>query len=372
MGQDKKYMQQALKLAAKGFGGAEPNPLVGCVIVKGNQIIGQGWHKEFGGPHAEIIAIEDCKNLGANPKDSTMYVTLEPCCHQGKTGPCTDAIIAAKVAKVFVATTDPSIHAGGKGIEQLRNSGIKVEIGLCETEAKILNAPFMKFAATSKTWVILKWAQSMDGKMAWADGAAGERWISGEQSRKDVQKLRKRVQGILVGINTVLADDPLLTVRFSKNKKPIRIVLDNNFRIPPDGRLTATAKDVPVLIAAWHKAVEANPQKAGELRQKGVEILSCPDTYGRSNLHFIIDELSRRGIEQLLVEGGPTVISSFLKEALVDECMVYISPKILGAKGTADISEPMTKLSEVVGLNHVGIQQFDQDVRLSGYIRKFQ
>ena len=369
---DKKYMNAALNLAAKGLGGAEPNPLVGCVIVKGNQIIGQGWHREFGGPYAEIMAIEDCKNLGANPKGATMYVTLEPCCHQGKTGPCTDAIIAAKVAKVFAAAIDPSAHAGGKGIEQLRNAGIKVELGLCEIEAKILNAPFMKFAATGKTWVILKWAQTIDGKMAWADGAAGQRWISGEQSRKDVQKLRKRVQGILVGINTVLADDPLLTVRFDKNKKPIRIVLDNNLRIPTDCSLTATAKDVPLLIAAWHGAVEANPQKAEELRQKGVEILACPDTYGGSNLHFIVDELSRRGIEQLLVEGGPAVISSFLKEGLTDECIVYIAPNILGVKGTVDISQPMAKLCEVVGLNHVDVQQLDQDVRLSGYIRKFQ
>jgi diaminohydroxyphosphoribosylaminopyrimidine deaminase/5-amino-6-(5-phosphoribosylamino)uracil reductase len=276
------------------------------------------------------------------------------------------------VAKVFIAAIDPSAHANSKGIEQLRNAGIKVELGLCETEAKILNAPFMKFAATGKTWVILKWAQSIDGKMAWADGAAEQRWISGEQSRKDVQKLRRRAQGILVGINTVLADDPLLTIRFDKNKKPIRIVLDNNFRIPTDCSLTATVKDVPVLIAALRGAVEANPQKAQELRQKGVEILAYPDTQGWSNLHFIIDELSRRGIEQLLVEGGPAVISSFLKEGLADECIVYIAPKILGAKASTDISQPMAKLGEAVELNHVDIQQFDQDVRLSGYIGKFQ
>lgn len=165
---DENYMQMALKLARHGIGSVEPNPAVGCIIVKGGQIIGKGWHKKFGGPHAEINALQDCGTLGVNPRGAAMYVTLEPCCHQGKTGPCTDAIIAAGLAKVFVATIDPSPHAGGKGIEQLRAAGIQIQTGICETEAKLLNAPFIKFASGGSCWVTLKWAQSIDGKLAWA------------------------------------------------------------------------------------------------------------------------------------------------------------------------------------------------------------
>jgi len=211
---DIKYMGMALKLAQRGIGMVEPNPAVGAIIIKANQIVGRGWHEKFGGPHAEINALQDCKTLGVNPRGATMYVTLEPCSHQGKTGPCTEAIIAAGLAKVFVATIDPSKHANGAGLEQLRNAKIQVHTGLCETEARLLNAPFIKFAATGKCWVILKWAQSIDGKLAKTEPRpSGSGWISGEESRKDVHKLRQRVGGILVGINTVLADDPLLTAR---------------------------------------------------------------------------------------------------------------------------------------------------------------
>ncbi|MHC4361063.1 MAG: bifunctional diaminohydroxyphosphoribosylaminopyrimidine deaminase/5-amino-6-(5-phosphoribosylamino)uracil reductase RibD, partial [Planctomycetota bacterium] len=183
------YMQTALRLARRGIGSVEPNPAVGCIIVKGNQIIGKGWHKAFGGPHAEINALEDCKMLGISPAGATMYVTLEPCCHHGKTPPCTQAIIDAKIKRVYVATVDPSEHAGCKGIEELRSAGIHVETGLCQTEARMLNAPFIKFAKTGRPWVILKWAQTIDGKVAWADGNE-QRWISSQASRKDVQKLR--------------------------------------------------------------------------------------------------------------------------------------------------------------------------------------
>ncbi len=206
--QDTNHMQAALKLAQRGIGSVEPNPAVGCIIIKGNQIAGKGWHKKLGGPHAEINALEDCKMLGINPEAATMYVTLEPCCHHGRTGPCTDAIIAAGLARVVVAMPDPSEHAGGRGIEQLRNAGIDVHVGLCQDQAKLLNAPFFKFATTGRTWVIVKWAQSIDGKLSYADQAE-TRWISGQRSRKDAHKLRRRVQAILVGVNTVLADDPL-------------------------------------------------------------------------------------------------------------------------------------------------------------------
>ncbi|MGB2809566.1 MAG: bifunctional diaminohydroxyphosphoribosylaminopyrimidine deaminase/5-amino-6-(5-phosphoribosylamino)uracil reductase RibD [Sedimentisphaerales bacterium] len=369
-GQDKKYMQVALKLARRGIGSVEPNPSVGAVVVKANQVIGKGWHRKFGGPHAEINALQDCETLGVTPRGATMYVTLEPCCHQAKTGPCTEAIIAAGVAKVVVATIDPSEHANGKGIEQLRNAGIEVETGICEAQARLLNAPFFKFAGTGKTWVILKWAQSIDAKVAYADTSRQLQWISGEQSRKDVHKLRRRVQAILVGINTVIADDPLLTARPDKGKKAARIVLDSRLRIPLDCRLLATTKKAPVLILTTQQTLRVNPQIVEKITKKGAEVLAYPEHYGSSNLHFLTCELAKRDIAQLLVEGGPTVIASFLREELVDQIVVYIAPKILGCSGSVPITESMAALTEAVGLHHVEIERFGDDVRLTGLSKK--
>jgi len=368
--QDEKYMWVALRLARRGIGSVEPNPAVGAVIVKANQIIGSGWHKKFGGPHAEINALEDCKTLGVNPRGAVMYVTLEPCSHEGKTGPCTQTIIEAGLAKVFVATIDPSEHAGGKGIEQLRNAGIEVQTGICETEARVLNAPFIKFVAIGRCWVTLKWAQSIDGKVAWAQKSDERQWISSEQSRKDVHKLRRRAQAILVGINTVIADDPLLTPRPSKGKKLIRIVLDNNLRIPLDCKLIKTARKSPVLIYTSENTVRANPEIAEKMTKKGAELLAYPDTQGRSNLYFLLDELSKRSIAHLIVEGGPRVLTSFLREALADEIVVYIAPRILGTQGSAEITGPMAELTQAVGLHHVDIKRFGDDIRLTGLTEK--
>jgi len=369
--QDVKYMNAALRLARRGIGSVEPNPAVGCIIIKANQIIGKGWHKKFGEIHAEINAIEDCKTLGATPQGATMYVTLEPCCHQGKTGPCTKAIIDAGLAKVVVAAIDPSKHNNGKGIEQLRNAGIEVTTGICETEAKLLNAPFIKFASTGRCWVILKWAQSIDGKLAYAGSGTGleavPRWISNELSRKNAQNLRRRAGAILVGINTVLADDPLLTVRPSKGKKPLRIVLDSSLRIPLNCKLLRTAKKSPVLILSGQQAVQANPQIVERIVKKGAEVLACPDTQGQSNLYFLVDELGKRGITQLLVEGGPTVLASFLKERLADEINVYISPKILGVRGSASIAESLAQLTDIVNFRCIDTKRFGDDICLTGF-----
>jgi diaminohydroxyphosphoribosylaminopyrimidine deaminase/5-amino-6-(5-phosphoribosylamino)uracil reductase len=359
------YMQTALKLARRGIGSVEPNPAVGCIIVKGNQIIGKGWHKRFGGPHAEINALEDCKMLSISPTGATMYVTLEPCCHQGKTPPCTQAIIDAKIKRVYVATVDPSEHAGCKGIEELRNAGIHVETGLCQLEARMLNAPFIKFAKTGRPWVILKWAQTIDGKVAWADGGK-QRWISSGASRKDVQKLRRRASAILVGINTVIADDPLLTARPAGKRPLTRIVLDSNLRIPLDCKLLKTAKKTPVLILVRRQVLEAEPQKSELLAQKGAELLAYPDMQGRSNLHFLLEELSKRRFPQLLIEGGPTVIASFLKERLADELIVYIAPKILGSKASASIAQTLGQVTEALSLSSIDIKRFDDDVRITG------
>ncbi len=362
-----KYMRAALKLAQRGIGLVEPNPAVGCVIVKGGKIIGRGWHRKFGGPHAEINALEDCRRKGISARGATMYVTLEPCCHYGKTPPCTDAIIAAKLAKVVVATIDPSRHANGKGIRQLKKAGVDVHVGVCKKEAQQLNAPFFKFAATGKCWVILKWAQSADGFLA---RKGGKRWITSSKSRKDAHKIRRRVQGILVGINTVIADDPLLTARPSRGRKPVRIVLDSFLRIPLDCRLLATARKIPVLVATGNEVMKKKSSKARKIAEKGVELLAVPERRGKLDLKFLLNGLAGRGVAQLLVEGGAEVISSFLKRGFGDEICVYIAPKALGRKGKVKISQPMAGLAKGTGLEYLDIKQFGNDIRLTGLLKR--
>jgi diaminohydroxyphosphoribosylaminopyrimidine deaminase/5-amino-6-(5-phosphoribosylamino)uracil reductase len=365
-GQDEKFMRLALRLAEKGIGLVEPNPAVGCVITDAGREIGKGYHKKFGGPHAEINAIENCKALGFKPEGATMYVTLEPCCHQGKTGPCTQAIIAAGIRRVVAATLDPSAHAGGTGVEQLQRAGIEVEVGLCEQEAKLVNAPFFKYATTGRCWVILKWAQTIDGKLAFADPSPERRWITSEASRNDAHKLRRRAGAVIVGIKTVLADDPMLTPRPSTGKKPLRVVLDDSLRVPPACRLLRTTRTSPVLIYAREEAAKANSKAVEQITEKGAELLTWPDTPDGSNLPFLLESLSQRGVAQVLVEGGPTVLASFLKQGLADEICVYIAPKILGAAGAAWIGEPTANLVQAIQLSHVSIKAFGEDARIRG------
>jgi len=366
-------MQSALKLAEKGIGSVEPNPAVGCIIIKSGQVIGRGYHKKFGGPHAEINALEDCKKLGVKPAGATMYATLEPCCHQGKTGPCTKAIIEAGIARVVAATWDPSPLANGKGIEQLRQAGIEVKVGPCEEQARRLNAPFFKYVTTGRPWVVLKWAQSIDGKLAYTDvpqveasSPAPQRWITNEASRSDAHRLRRRVGAIVVGVNTVVKDDPLLTPRPSKGKKPLRVVLDGSLHIPLNCRLLRTIKTSPVLIYASEEAVAANPKAAERITKKGAGLLTYPAAGEGSNLPHLVEQLGKRGVAQVLVEGGPHVLAAFLRERLADEVCVYISPKILGATGTAWIGEPMADLMQTLQLDHVHVKAFGEDTRIDG------
>jgi diaminohydroxyphosphoribosylaminopyrimidine deaminase/5-amino-6-(5-phosphoribosylamino)uracil reductase len=333
MAADINFMKSALVLAKKGLGTVEPNPAVGCVIVKDNKIIGKGWHKNFGGAHAEINALKNCKQ---SPAGATMYVTLEPCCHFGKTPPCTNAIIKAGIKKVVAAVGDPTKKVGGKGFKILKNAGIGVETGICKNEAEKLNAPFFKFAKTKKPWVIVKWAQSKDGFLARTDK---KRWISNSQSRKDVQKLRKKVQAILVGINTVIEDNPKLTVRPDNRSQPLRIVLGNRLKLPRDCNLLKPVKKSPVYI------------------------------FNGRNLNNVLAKLDKKNVQQLLVEGGAKVITSFLKSRLADEIIVYTSKERLGKKGKIKTSQIMKNLYNRLKINHFDKRLFTKDVRLTGFIK---
>jgi len=366
--QDTKYMQTALGLARRGLGSVEPNPAVGCVIVKADQVIGRGWHRQYGGPHAEVNAIQDCQTIGASPDGATLYVTLEPCCHQGQTGPCTDAVIAAGLRRVVVATGDPSKHVRGAGLKQLQQAGIEVVTGVCEEEARLVNAPFFRFVETGRCWVVLKWAQSLDGKLAYADPSQGQ-WISCEASRSDAQVLRRRTQAILVGINTVLADNPLLLPKPSKGRNPLRVVLDRNLRILRTCRLLSTAKHHPLMICTTARAVDAKPKVAMAIQKKGAELLIGPDSDDNANVQFVLGQLSGREIQQVLVEGGAKVIGSFLKEGLADEVCAYVAPVVMGDRGTADLGPALSGLAGPIRLHNLEIKPMGDDVRIRGLMK---
>jgi len=337
---DIKYMQLAIELAAKGIGKVEPNPAVGCVIVKDGQIIGKGYHEKFGQAHAEVNAFADCKQNGNDPVDATLYVTLEPCSHSGKTPPCADAVIAAKVARVVVATKDPSDHVGGQGLARIKQAGIEVVTGVCCDQAKALNPWFFKCAETKLPWVILKWAQSQDGYMAYKDTTKHGQWISNEASRKDVHALRNTVQAVLVGINTVMEDDPQLTPRPSDGRPLMRIALDSNLKIPLESKLLDCSQ-YPTLIVTTKKAVEDQLDKAKAIKDKNAEILITEGQQGKCDLNAVLTELGKRKVNRLLVEGGPTVITMFLEQNLADEAIIYIGPETLAGKGSAGISDLM-------------------------------
>jgi len=351
---EEKTMNAALRLARKGLTRVEPNPAVGCIIEKDGRILGKGWHRAFGGPHAEINALADCRRRGADPRGATLYVTLEPCCHQGKTGPCTEAVIQAGIGRVVIAVIDPADHARGQGVQRLKAAGLDVTVGVCEAEARRLNAPFFHFATTARPWVILKWAQSIDGALA-----GPERWISGPASRRDVQALRRQTQAILVGINTVIADDPLLTPRPARGRTPLRIVLDNRFRIPPDCRLVATADRHPLLVVTAGHMLESQPDKRKRLEAQGVECLA-------GDLDDLCRILGGRGVQQLLVEGGVRVLTRFLRERRAHECRIYMAPLLLGAAGQAVLHPALEEVT--AALHQVTVKMFDNDVRIRGYL----
>ncbi len=363
------YMQAALDLAAKGIGAVEPNPAVGCIIVKDNTIIGSGYHEHFGGPHAEINALADCRKNAADPAGATMFVTLEPCCHVGKTGPCTDAIIDARIARVVIAAADPFHEVAGKGIGRLREAGIAVELGLCAEQARLLNAPFYKYATTQRPWVIAKWAQSADAFLS----SQTHRWISCPASRRDVHDLRRRCQAILVGVQTAVADDPLLTVRVPDlqwKRQPLRIILDSNLRITDDRKVLDTS-EAKTLIVITGSTLRRHARRVAELAARGVEILAVPERKGRCDAERLLIELGRRGIEQLLVEGGPTVLTDFLRRDLVDEVRIYLAPAELSRQGVVKATVPMKQIvSRPQRLINAQIKDLDCDRCIAGLLHE--
>jgi diaminohydroxyphosphoribosylaminopyrimidine deaminase/5-amino-6-(5-phosphoribosylamino)uracil reductase len=319
------WMHRALDLAERGRGYVEPNPLVGAVVVRDGECVGEGWHERYGQAHAEANALNAA---GERARGATLYVTLEPCCHQGKTPPCTDAILRAGITRVVAAMPDPFPLVSGQGAERLRAAGVKVELGLGEAEARRLNAPYLHLLATGRPYVTAKWAMTLDGKIATAAGDS--KWISNEQSRRQVHELRGRMDGIVVGIGTALADDPLLTARPPGARTPLRIVLDSCGRLPPGSQLARTARDVPTLIVT---AAGLADQATAPLREAGCEVLPLPAEGGRPRLDALLDELGRRRLTNVLVEGGSEVLGSFRDAGAIQEVYVFIAPRLAG--GTA-------------------------------------
>lgn len=328
-------MAEALLQADLGRGRVEPNPMVGAVIVKDGAIIARGHHRQFGGPHAEIDALRNLSQ--ASPAGATMYVTLEPCCHRNKkTPPCVEAIIPSGIARVVIAMEDPDANVRGRGVQALQDAGIEVSVGLLRDRAQELLEAYVKLRTQSQPWVICKWAQTSDGYLSLPVMQPGrlvqERcWISCDQSRQDVHVLRGCCDGVLAGIGTVLADNPVLNNRSGSGKQPARVVLDSQLRLPLISKLVQTIKDYPLIIATAEVASPQAQAKAELFRRAGAEVLEMPDAAGRLDLEALLNELGRRKWTRLLVEGGCDVHRSFLERRLADELIVYVAPRRLGA-----------------------------------------
>ncbi len=320
-------MQRALLLAARGQGRVEPNPMVGCVIVGDGKVIGEGYHHRYGGPHAETEALRAVGRAG--PRGATAYVTLEPCCHFGKTPPCTDALIAAGIRRVVAAMHDPFRKVRGRGVRKLERAGIEVRLGLCAAQAMRLNAPYLKLQKTGRPWVILKWAQSLDGKIATRTGDS--KWISGEESRRWTHRLRGRVDAIVVGVGTVIADDPELTCRHMRPKRiASRLVLDPHLRTPLAARVVQTAKKVPTVIVTDRRGVSSSRARA--LEKSGVELLGVRRTRGGFDLGNLLQRLGVRGMSNVLVEGGGRTLGMFFDAELADETVIFVARKLIGGR----------------------------------------
>ena len=360
---DSSWMRLALAEAERGRGLVEPNPMVGAVVVRDGRCLAVGHHGQFGGPHAEVEAL---RGLGDEARGSTLYVTLEPCSHYGKTPPCVDSVLRSGITRVVAALSDPFPQVSGAGFARLRQAGVEVVVGVEEEAARRLVSPFLKRVFTGRPYVIAKWAMTLDGRIATRTGDS--RWISSKRSRALVHEVRGRMDGILVGIGTVLADDPMLTARPAGPRVPVRIVLDSDARLPIGSRLVSTARDVPVWVVTASQVDAA--------RKRGLEAAGCLVLEVGSarpiELIPMLDELGTRGLTNLLVEGGGTVLGSFLDAGEVDEVDVFIAPKLVGG---VDASSPLLgrgveRMDQALDLIGRKLTDLNPDLRIQGFLRR--
>ncbi|MDE6760752.1 MAG: bifunctional diaminohydroxyphosphoribosylaminopyrimidine deaminase/5-amino-6-(5-phosphoribosylamino)uracil reductase RibD [Lachnospiraceae bacterium] len=364
---NEKYMRRAIEIAKSGIGKVNPNPLVGAVIVKDGQIISEGYHKVYGDLHAERNAFQNLKKK-EDAKGAQMYVTLEPCCHHGKQPPCTEAIIEHGISKVYVGSNDPNELVAGKGIQLLSDAGVEVVTEFLKEECDALNPVFFHYITTKTPYVVMKYAMTLDGKIATRTGHS--QWVSGEESRKRVQQTRNALKGIMVGIGTVLNDDPRLTCRIEGGRNPVRIICDSKLRIPLSSNVVTTAKEAPTILATiephpeynrfWHEQKEA-------LEKEGVEVLTVKELNGQLDLQDLMVRLGEKQIDGILLEGGSTLNYAALKAGIVNRVEAYVAPKIFGGAGfyTPVGGEGVELATEALGCKLVSVEQVGEDVLLS-------
>lgn len=361
------YMRRALELSLKGIGKTNPNPLVGAVIVKNGKIIGEGYHEYYGGPHAEVNAI---KNAVEDVEGATIYVTLEPCSHFGNTPPCADLLVSKKVNKAVIAMIDPNPKVAGKGIEILRKNGIVTITGILEKEAKKTNEIFIKYIQQNKPFCFLKTAMTLDGKIATKTGES--MWITNEKSRNYVHELRNRVSGIMIGINTIISDNPSLTTRLKDGgTDAVRIIIDSTLRIPLDSKVLKVNSKKKTIIAITEKADKNKVRLLSEFNN--IKVITVPMKNSQVDLVYLFDWLGSNGIDSVMVEGGSTLNFSVLKENLADKVITFIAPKIIGGRKskTPVGGEGFEKLIDAVLLDDIKISKFDEDIMIEAYVRKW-
>jgi diaminohydroxyphosphoribosylaminopyrimidine deaminase/5-amino-6-(5-phosphoribosylamino)uracil reductase len=366
---DEQFMQEALALAAQARGRTSPNPMVGSIVVKDGRVVGRGYHAKAGAPHGEVVALEAA---GVQAKGATLYSTLEPCCHYGggkRTPPCTKAIIAAEIQRVVAAMRDPNPLVSGQGLDELRQAGIEVKLSVLEDEAAALNEVFIKYITTKRPFVLLKVAASLDGKIATVTGES--RWITNERSRLLVHQLRDQVDAVMVGINTVLRDDPLLTTRLpgGGGRDPMRIVVDTHLRTPCEARLLAASTTACTLIAT---SPAAPREKRLQLEAAGAKVLVVEGDGPGISLGPLMDQLGTMQVTSVLLEGGGELHGSALRAGIVDKVLYFLAPKLIGGRSApaAIGGEGFARLEEAVTLERMHVTQLDDDLLIEGYVRR--